>query len=374
MYRSKRIVIKVGTHVITQKDGKLNHRVMRSITQQIMELYKRGFFPLLISSGAMGAGLAHIKLSRKGIPESETASFFSKKMRSVASRQVLASVGQVYLIEEYRKLFQSEGVHCAQLLITKEDFRDRHHYLNMRSCLEALFHYGIIPILNENDAISIEALMFTDNDELAGLIASMLDADLLLLLTNVDGIFSAEERGKSERKVIPEIDPSHPLPKGTLTTGKSIFGRGGMHSKYAIGKKMANIGIRTHILNGKKEENILRIIEGKESCGTRFIPKKSISSVKKWLAHGEGMEKGEVYINARAEEAISSESKANSLLFIGIKEVSGFFQKGDLITIYNEKRKKIGLGMCKYSSENAKKYLGQKRCPPFIHYDYLYLF
>lgn len=181
----------------------------------------------------------------------------------VSSRQVFASVGQVHLMRAYSDFFSSNKMRCAQVLVTKEDFRDRQHYLNMKNCLETLLENEIVPVINENDVISVTELMFTDNDELAGLVASMLNAGKLIILTNVDGIYDGNPSLPASR-VIHYVEFGDEV-SGFISAEKSSFGRGGMATKCGIARKAAALGIPTHIANGKTENILLQIFNGEKT-------------------------------------------------------------------------------------------------------------
>ncbi len=352
-----RIVVKVGTNVLTTDKGLLDDGVMASLVGQIAEIRKTGVDVIVVSSGAMSAGRAKVNPARK--------------LGNVAARQVLAAVGQVELMHRYSTLFAKQELICAQVLATKEDFRDRQHYLNMRDCFTALLLEGIVPVVNENDVVSVSELMFTDNDELAALIASMVNADALILLTSVDGIQITDEKTGATsvlRTVHSESDW-----KNHLRAETSSFGRGGMQTKCRNAQKLSGLGITTHIAKGT-EPNILRkLLEGKEH-GTVFPAKKSASSVKRWVAEKEGSEKGVVTINAGAKDILASQSKAVSLLPIGIITIDGEFSKGDVVRICDEGGKDVGLGIAQYAAAAAREAMGKKGQKALVHYDYLYLF
>lgn len=354
-YLYKKIVIKIGSNVLTKPDGFLDEDRISHLSQQISALKKQGKEIILVSSGAVASGRGLIKLSEK----SDT----------VAARQLLAAIGQVKLINIYSDLFKKQDILCAQVLVTKEDFRDRLHYLNMRNCFTSLLQNNIIPIVNENDVISVTELMFTDNDELAGLISSMIDVDALIILSNVDGIFNGPpDNPKSE--IIREINQAMDY-SSFITTQKSNFGRGGMVTKCNIAEKAAKLGIAVHITNGKKDNILLDIMEEKP-VGTRFAPKRNASNKKKWLAYSENNAKGSVQVNEGARLALTS-NKAVSLLPVGVIKIKGTFQKGDIVKILDEKGKILGLGLTEYDSEKSMVWIGAKNQKPVIHYDYLFL-
>jgi glutamate 5-kinase len=256
------------------------------------------------------------------------------------------------------------------VLVTKDDFRDRLHYRNMLNCFDILLQHDIIPIVNENDVISITELMFTDNDELAGLIASMIGADGLIILTNVDGLYNGDPKD-AESKVIEEIDPAVSDFSTYITTKKSNFGRGGMLTKCLMASKIAKMGIAVHIGNGTRENILRNIIEAKVPH-TRFLPLKEITGSKRWIAHTDKFSKGFVQVNEGARSALTG-PKASSLLPVGIVQVRGEFKKKDIITIVDEEDRIIGLGIAEYGSDKALDLLGQKNQKPLVHYNYLYL-
>jgi glutamate 5-kinase len=350
------ITIKVGSNVITNNNGLPDENVIASISKQVKLLRDNGYQVILVSSGAVAAG--------------RSLYTFPKKADTVVQRQVLSALGQVKLISLYKHAFEQQGMLCAQVLVTKEDFKSRHHYLNMQNCLSALLSNQIVPILNENDVVSITELMFTDNDELAGLVSAMMNTDLLVILTNVDGLYDGDPATPGT-KVIHTYDPGVIRIEEVATGKKSGFGRGGILTKCQTSEKISGIGIPVHIANGKTEDVVLRILNN-EQVGTRFPPRKLASSFKKYMAHAYEEAKGKVIINDGAKQVLLSE-KAHSLLPVGITEVIGKFKKGDLIKILDEQHREVGLGLARYSHKKAKEVIGVKNQKPVIHYDHLYL-
>jgi glutamate 5-kinase len=348
-------VIKLGSNVLTQESGLPDFERIKSLGKQIASLKTTGKKVVLISSGAVAFGRKKISL-----PE---------KINPVLKKQIWAASGQIELINTYRCIFSELGYEIAQILVTKEDFRDRKHFLNMKACIEGLLSQGIIPVINENDTVAITELMFTDNDELAGLTAAMINADTLILLTNVDGIYDGTPESKSSQ-LIKRVKKDAQDLGSYIQAGKSSFGRGGMLTKLNIARKSANLGIQVIIANGKKDQIFEQIQKG--HC-TYFEPSEVKQSPKKWLAHGEQYFKGEVIINEGAKQALFSK-KITSLLPIGITEITGEFLKGDIIRIADSQGQKLGLGKAAYGKKALEEKLGQSRQKPFIHYDYLYLF
>jgi glutamate 5-kinase len=355
----KKIVVKVGSNVLTREDGMLNISRMAHIVEQIAQLKKEGVHVILVTSGAVAAGRAGVEPIRKLDP--------------VSSRQLWSAVGQVKLINRYADLFQERGVTCAQVLTTKENFGDRLHYLNMRNCMQTLLENDVVPIVNENDTISVTELMFTDNDELSGLIASMMDMEALILLTNVDGVYTSSPDQKGS-ELIRTIQHNRSAEGINISTKKSNFGRGGMLTKYHIAAKLASQGISVFIANGFRENILLKILHDKsDTAYTHFLPSsKKSSGVRKWLSHSDDFARGEVVINEGAKSALLSD-RAVSLLMIGITSVSGFFKEGDIVRIKDGEGNLLGLGKASFSSEESESEKGGKRTKPFIHYDYLYL-
>ena len=253
----KRITIKVGSNVLTRMDGTLDITRMSALTDQIAELHRRGMEVILVSSGAVASGRSEVH------PDME--------LDSVAARQIFSAVGQAKLMNRYYDLFRSHGIACGQVLTTKSSLEIPQHYENQKGCVEALLSCGIIPIVNENDTISITELMFTDNDELSGWMAQMMGCDMLVILSNIDGVYDG---GPSlpESRVISEIRTGADDVSGYIRDQKSSNGRGGMHTKCNVACKVAAEGMPVVIANGKREDVLLRVIDGDVSLPcTRFM-------------------------------------------------------------------------------------------------------
>ncbi len=353
---NNRICIKIGSNVLTKENGLPDEMLIRDIARQIVGLKKQGIQVILVSSGAVAAGRSLFKTN--------------KKLDTVAERQLLSSLGQIKLINLYTSFFNEVGQLCAQVLVTKQDFKDRHHYLNMKNCLNALLANNVVPIVNENDVISITELMFTDNDELAGLISAMLNVNQLLILTNVDGIYDRDPNHPDSR-VIPVFDEKAHSLQNIAAAVKSNFGRGGIITKCNTALRVAGFGIPVTIANGKADDIIARFMNG-DTIGTRFMPGKGTSSFKKWIANSHAHAKGFVVVNEGAKDRLQSNT-AVSLLPVGVIRIEGEFKKGDIVRIVDENNQEIGLGQTKYGSKKAEGVLGLKNQKPIIHYDHLYL-
>jgi glutamate 5-kinase len=289
----------------------------------------------------------------------------------VARKQVMAATGQVRLMETYRALFQQHDLTIAQVLTSKSDFKTRRHYLNMRGCIDALLTAGIVPIVNENDVVAITELMFTDNDELAGLLAGMVNADLLCLLSTVPGVFDGDPEHPESSCIANWDDEKHQI-EDIVLRGTSALGRGGMHSKLSIARKTARLGTEVVIADGS-DPDILVKVTGSEQAGTRFPAVGEASPAKRWLASADDHAAGYVTVNEGAESALLDSSHLASLLPVGIEAVEGSFNQGDVIQIRNRAGDVLGCGRARCDHEEANRLKGQRGQKALIHYDYLYL-
>ncbi|MBK3517462.1 glutamate 5-kinase [Carboxylicivirga marina] len=354
-----KICIKIGSNVLANSEGGLNKSRINELVMQIARLHQQGKKVVLVSSGAVA--------SARGIVVPD------KKTDRVSQRQLLSSVGQVKLMNLYAQLFDLHDIQIAQVLVTKQDFSTREHYLNMKNCVNALWENGVLPIVNENDAVSVTALMFTDNDELSGMMASMMGCQGLLILSNVDGIYNGHPNDAGV-SVIPEISAEEKDLEQFISAAKSDFGRGGMLTKCRVAQKSAMSGINVHIANGQKEGIITRLMEQEQVVEhTHFKAGEGYPAVKQWIAYSEGFAKAEVVINAGALTALCS-NKAVSLLLAGVTSLPTDFEKGDLLKIMDSDKRVIGIGRAAYGKTKAEKHLSDSKYKPLIHYDYLYVF
>jgi glutamate 5-kinase len=358
-FRYKKITVKIGSNVLAKPDGTLNVSRIAHLVDQIAFLRKNGVEVVVVSSGAVAAGRAVLQPS--------------KKTDAVSQRQLWAALGQVKLISRYSDFFGEHGLVCAQVLTTKENFSSRAHYLNMKNCFTTLLENKVIPIVNENDTISVTELMFTDNDELSGLIASMVNSEALVLLTNVDGVYNANPKDENA-ELIRQIEINDNEPENAISAERSDFGRGGMLTKFRIAQKVAGDGIGVHVANGTSENVLIDLLDTQKHLKhTYFVPNpKAANGVKKWIAYSDDFAKGEVTVNQGAIKALNSE-KAVSLLPIGIVKVGSEFKKDDLIKIMDENGKIIGVGRASYGSDKIETEKQSDRQKPIVHYDYLYL-
>ena len=252
-----RIVIKVGSNVLTRRDGKLDVTRMSSLVDQIAWLRQKGYEVILVSSGAVACGRRELQVDHD--------------LDSVEQRQLYSALGQVKLIGLYYDLFREFGIHVGQVLTMKENFEPGEQYRNQQACMSVMLENGVVPIVNENDTVSVTELMFTDNDELSGLIAQMMQADTLILLSNIDGIYTGHP-DDPQSQLIREVEPSRDL-SDYIQPEKSAFGRGGMHSKYTTATKVQQAGIRVIIVNGERDDILIDLLQDqKDVPHTTFIP------------------------------------------------------------------------------------------------------
>lgn len=357
--RYKKITVKIGSNVLTKPDGTLNVAQIAHLVDQIALLRKNGVEIVLVTSGAVAAGRAVLQPA--------------KKTDTISKRQLWSALGQVKLISRYSDFFGEHGLVCAQVLTTKENFSSRLHYLNMKNCFNTLLENEVVPIVNENDTISVNELMFTDNDELSGLIASMVNSEALIILTNVDGVYNANPKNENAQ-LIEQIELRDEKPEEGISTEHSDFGRGGMLTKFRIAKKVAGDGVGVHIANGTTKNVLIDLMKVQSNLKhTFFVPNpKTANSVKKWIAYSDDFAKGKVVVNRGAADALNSE-KAVSLLPRGIIKVKSKFKKDDLIKIADEQGNVIGVGKANYSSDKIESEKLSEKQRPTVHYDYLYM-
>lgn len=340
-----RIVIKIGTSTLTDKKGKLNISYITYFAKEIAALKKeKNIDIILVSSGAIGAGIGYLNLS--------------KRPKLLREKQALASIGQPLIMEAYRQAFEPLNLSVAQILLTRYDFDDRQRYINIRNSInELLLKKNIIPIINENDSIAVDEINFGDNDTLSALVAVSNQADLLFILTDVDGLYEGVPCKSEIIKQIKKITDD--LLKVATPDSSSGKGTGGMKTKLIAAKIAASSGVKTFIMNGTKLNLICEAVRGK-SVGTEIFPDKKLQSRKSWIAFGKKT-KGCVIIDENASVAIKKKGK--SLLASGIVDIKGNFNRGDTVGIYSaghaEKNKQeIARGLSNYNSNDLFKIIG----------------
>lgn len=353
-----RIVVKVGSNVLTRPDGKPNVTNLSALVDQVAGLRALGHEIILVSSGAVACGRGALKPSRQ--------------LDAVAQRQLFSSIGQIRLINLYNSLFGEYGYVVGQVLTQKENFSSRESYLNQRACMQTMLENGVIPIVNENDTASLTELMFTDNDELSGLIAAMMDADLLVILSNVDGIYDGSPSDPSSRLI--EKVPAGADVSSCVVAAKSGFGRGGMGTKCGIARKLSEEGVTVFIARGDRPDVLVGLIERPDSTPhTEFEARRQpVSNIKRWIAHSGSFAKGVITVDDNAAAALRSD-RAVSLLPIGIVNVTGEWEEGDIVSLQTIDGSSIGFGRASVSSTEAAGLIGHRGGKPIVHYDYLFI-
>ncbi|OQX61691.1 MAG: glutamate 5-kinase [Desulfococcus sp. 4484_241] len=340
--RAKRVVIKAGSGVLTGKDG-LNLPAIRSISKGITALTDRGLEVIYVSSGAMACGMKKVGLAKRPL--------------ELPKCQAIAAIGQAGLIMEYEKAFARYGRQVAQVLLTNEDLSNRKRYLNARNTLYTLLAWDVVPIINENDTVAVDEIKFGDNDNLAAMVAMMMDADLLVNLTDTDGLYDKDPRTCDEARMIPSVHKITREMEKTASRLPGAVGTGGMSSKVMAARKATCCGIPVVIANGLKKNVLTDLFDGKP-LGTFFHPNaQKLCSRKRWIAYSLKAA-GSITVDAGAAMAIKKKGK--SLLPGGIKTVSGNFSQGAPVDIISETGELIATGLVNYSAADIKKIMGQK--------------
>ena len=332
---AKRIVIKVGTSTLTHPSGKLNLYQIEKLVRQIMDLSnEKERELLLVSSGAVGAGMGRLGLE--------------EKPRTLPARQAVAAVGQGALLHFYEKLFAEYGQIVAQLLLTRGDLADRIRFINARNTLQELISRKILPIINENDTVAVEEIKFGDNDTLAALVAGLVDADLLILLTDTEGLYTADPRLDSTASLLPLVEEITPEITGLAGGSGTKMATGGMATKVSAAKMAVNAGIPLLIANSKEKDILRRIMDG-ENLGTLFVPREVNPHAKKrWIAFG-SEKSGILTVDFGARKALLENGK--SLLPSGVVSAEGKFTAGQVVAIIDPEGKEFARGITNFSRE-----------------------
>jgi len=353
-----RIVAKFGTGLLTGGSDHLNQEIMSSLVDQVAQLHHRGLELIVVSSGAIASGRHKLGLTRE--------------IRGIPFKQVLASVGQSRLMYVYEQLFSQHGITVAQALLTKADLADRAGYLNARNTLLALLELRVLCIVNENDVVAVDEIQeakFGDNDNLSAMVANLVDADLLLILSDIGGLYTADPHRSPDARLIPQVDRIDSEIERLAADAPSKLGTGGMITKIEAAKLATASGITVVIADGREPDVILRLAAG-EAVGTRFLPATSkLESRKRWMLSGLST-KGKLVVDSGAALALKKQKR--SLLAAGIKQVEGKFQRGDIVNIYSPEGSRLGCGITNYSSADigAIKGAHSREIVALLGYDY----
>jgi len=339
----KRVIVKIGSSILTNEFGELQGSVFDEIAKAISNLKTRKIEAVLVSSGAIASGMKKLNLK--------------EKPKDISMKQAIAACGQSALMWNYEQAFSSFDEKVAQILITHDGLSERKRFLNARKTLLALLRMGIVPIINENDTVAVEEIMLGDNDNLAALVTSLVEADLLILLTNIDGLYTKDPRNHKDAEFISLIDE---IDAGIQNMAGETMGKtttGGMRTKIEAAKSAAAFGVPTIIANGRKLSTLSDIFAGEE-IGTLFLPAKDrLKGRKHWIAFTL-KPSGQLIIDSGAKRAISSMGK--SLLPSGVRDVIGEFDIGDQVTCIDEEGIEVARGLTSYSSNEISKLIGAK--------------
>jgi len=361
--KARRIVVKVGSSILASVEKGLNHKAFAHLAKEISELKHQGYEVALVSSGAIAAGMG--KLGYKTRPQ------------SITQKQATAAVGQSRLMNIYETHFSRHQRMVAQVLLTRDDLSHRQRFLNARNTLLALLELGIVPIINENDTVVVDEIQFGDNDNLSALITNLIEADLLIILTDIDGLCDADPRMHPEAKCIPlveDVDKDMGDKVGGTAGGTTV---GGMVSKVEAARKASRFGIPTVIASGRREGVLHQILKGKQ-VGTLILPKmETLSSRKHWIAFNL-KPRGDIVVDAGAKKAIVQKGK--SLLASGVVEINGDFDRGESVSCVGPLGREFARGLVNYSASELKrikglrsgqieKMLGYKYSDEVIHRD-----
>jgi glutamate 5-kinase len=337
----RRVVIKIGSSVLTDSAININFNAFASIVDQIAWIKENGIEPVIVSSGAIAIGMRKIGLKQRP--------------QSIPLKQAAAAVGQSGLMENYERFFKEKNLKIGQVLLTNLILKERPLFLNARNTLFALLELGIIPIINENDSVVVDEIKLGDNDNLATITTNLVEADLLIILTDQDGLFEADPQTNKDARLIPLVKKIDKKFESLASTRKSAHGVGGMETKIAAAKNATTYGIPVVMANGRDHGILEAIFRGKD-VGTLFLPQTSkLKSRKHWIAFTL-KPRGKLFIDQGAEEALLK--KGRSLLAIGITKAEGDFQFGDSVSILNQHQKEIARGLANYSSLEIKRIKG----------------
>jgi len=333
---ARTLVVKVGTSTLTDASGRLDDDYLASLSAQVSQVRRAGWWVVLVSSGAIRAGAERLG--------------WRLPLQALRRKQAAAAVGQSCLMERYSRIFERQGQVVAQVLLSRDDAGDRLRYLNTRQTLDTLIRNEVLPIVNENDTVAVDEIQFGDNDTLGAMVAAMVEADLLLMLTNVPGLLDAQG------EVVARAQPRDPVVKA-LAGGPSGNGSGGMITKFEAARIAAAAGIRTVIAGGREPEVVPRAVAG-EAFGTEVLPSaRRLRGRKHWIAFGP-VPAGSLTVNVRAFEAVLREG--GSLLPAGVLEVTGLFQAGDAISLRDEEGREFARGVVNCGSAEAGRVLGRR--------------
>lgn len=339
---TRRWVVKIGSALLTRDGQGLERAMLEPWVAQMSARRQAGHEIVLVSSGAVAEGMARMGWRRRP--------------QTLHELQAAAAIGQMGLVRAYEACFQAHGLHTAQVLLTRDDLSNRSRYLNARSTLRTLIKLGVIPVINENDTVATDELRFGDNDTLAALVANLIEADLLILLTDQDGLFDQDPRHNSDAQLIPQTRVNDPLLDAVAGGSVTGLGTGGMVTKVRAARLAARSGTPTIIAPGRGEQVLSRIGAG-DAVGTLLIPAQEAQAARKqWLA-GQLQARGRLVLDAGAVRAVREQG--TSLLAVGVKAVQGRFNRGEVVICLDELGQEIARGLVNYDADEAERICGQ---------------
>ncbi len=345
--RFKRLVVKIGSSVFADNHAKINNKNINMLCGQFAKLRKRGIEVVVVSSGAVASGMSLLKIKTRP--------------NKIADLQALASLGQVHLVDLYQKYLNKYRLKCAQILLTWDDFNNRTRYLNAKNTLLKVLEFGDIPIVNENDVVSIDEIKFGDNDKLSSLVAVLIEADLLVILSDVEGLYD------DKKKVVNFVDKITREIESFVKTKKKNTTVGGMFSKLQAAKISVDAGISCLVADGRKKDILLDIAKGKIP-GTLFSAcRKTLGAKKRWLAFS-SKTTGKIYVDKGAEDALKQHK---SLLSVGVVDCKGNFSKGDSVDIIGLQGNVFAKGIADCSVDEVDSCKGKKSAREIVHCDNL---
>jgi len=338
--KTKRWVVKIGSALLTNDGQGLNKSGIANWVGQLAKLRKQGLDIILVSSGSVAVGMRSLG--------------WEQRPSSVHQLQAAAAVGQMGLVQCYESSFQCHGLHTAQVLLTHDDLSDRKRYLNARSAIRELISLGVIPVINENDTVATDEIRFGDNDTLAALVANLVEADALVILTDQQGMFDSDPRQNPSAKLLDQVCVSDES-LDAMAGGGGKLGRGGMLTKVRSARLAARSGAVTVVAGGAEPDILLRLLQG-ESLGTVFVPEQgTMAARKQWLA-GHLQTKGRLVLDAGAVKVL--QQKGKSLLPVGVKALTGRFVRGEMVACVDESGVEVARGLINYSVDEAQKIIG----------------
>ena len=352
--RYKKVVVKIGSTLTTDGGKGLDLDMIAAWAEQIAALRTQGVDVVLVSSGSIAEGI-----SRLGLKTRPT---------NISELQATAAVGQMGLIQAYEAVFQQHGLHSAQILLTHADLSNRNRYLNARATLRTLLKYGTVPVVNENDSVSNEEIRFGDNDTLSALAANLIEADLLIILTDQDGLFDSDPGQNPNAKLIEKAAANDPRLMGYAGPSRGYLGSGGMRTKVSAAQLAARSGTHTVIAPGKLENVIIRLVQGEAIGSFLEAGEGHLAARKQWLA-GHMRCAGELLLDDGAVDVL--QNKNASLLPVGVKQVNGVFNRGEVVACVDSEDREIARGLVNYTSDECKQIIGKpsRQIPQILGYE-----